>query len=113
MRLRINSVNIKKYQRAFWCRCQETVAVFSLNLVHPRICIFFFYKKTKYFHHEHNPIKNISFSKGEFREPPPKPTLHSRCELHPGLIAMVRAQPFYGLENENPCHHLLLEVLNS
>ena len=49
---------------------------------------------------------NLSASKGEFREPPPEPTLHSGCELHLGLIAMVRAQPFSGLENENPCHHM-------
>jgi len=52
------------------------------------------------------PIQNLFTSKGEFAEPPPKPNHLSGCELHPGLIAMVRAQPFFGLENENPCHHL-------
>jgi len=46
-------------------------------------------------------------SKGEFAEPPPKPNLSSGGELHPGLIAMVRAQPFLGHDNENPCQHLL------
>jgi hypothetical protein len=35
-----------------------------------------------------------------------KPKFSSSYELHPGLIAMVRAQSFSGLENENPCHHL-------
>ena len=45
---------------------------------------------------------NLSASKGEFLEPPPKPTLPSSCELHPGIIAMVWAQPFLGHDNENP-----------
>jgi len=49
---------------------------------------------------------NIFASKGEFCEPSPKPTLYSGCELHPGLIAMVQAQPFSRHDNENPCHHL-------
>ena len=52
------------------------------------------------------PIKNLSTSKGEFSEPPPKPNLSSGYELHPGLIAMVRAQPFSRLDSENPCNHL-------
>jgi len=51
-------------------------------------------------------FQNLSASKGEFLEPLSKPNLSSGSELHPGLIAMVRAQPFYGLENENPCNHL-------
>ena len=49
---------------------------------------------------------NMSASKGEFPEPSSKPNLSFGYELHPGMIAMVRAQPFSGLENENPCHHL-------
>ena len=49
---------------------------------------------------------NPSASKGEFREPPPKPTLHSGHELHPSLIAMVQPQPILGPVNQNPCHHL-------
>ena len=53
------------------------------------------------------PIKNLSTSKGEFSEPPPKPNLSSSGELHPSLIAMVWAQPFLGHVNENPCQHLL------
>jgi hypothetical protein len=55
------------------------------------------------------PIHNPSISKGEFHEPPPspKPNRSSSYELHPSLIAMVQAQPFSGLENENPCQHLL------
>ena len=47
-----------------------------------------------------------SASKGEFPEPPSKPNRSSGYELHPSLKAMVWAQPFTGLENENPCHHL-------
>jgi hypothetical protein len=30
-----------------------------------------------------NPIHNLFTSKGEFLEPPPKPTLSFGCELHP------------------------------
>jgi hypothetical protein len=54
------------------------------------------------------PIHNLLASKGEFNEPPlsPKPNHSFGYELHPGLIAMVRALPFSGHENENPCHHL-------
>jgi hypothetical protein len=51
--------------------------------------------------------QNWSASKGEFAEPPPKPNLSSGSELHPGLIALVRTQSFSGLENKNPCRHLL------
>jgi hypothetical protein len=53
------------------------------------------------------PIKNPSASKGELHEPPLKSTLHSGRELHPGLIAMLRAQLFSGLNSKNPCNHLL------
>ena len=49
---------------------------------------------------------NPSASKGEFPKPPPKPNFSSGRELHPSLKDMVWAQPFFGLENENPCHHL-------
>jgi len=52
------------------------------------------------------PIQYRSASKGEFSEPPPKPNFLTGCELRPGLIAMVWAQPFSGHYNENPCHHL-------
>ena len=54
------------------------------------------------------PIQYRFASKGEFHEPPlpPKPTFSSTSELHLGLIAMVRAQPFSGRDSENPCHHL-------
>ena len=48
----------------------------------------------------------LSASKGEFPEPPSKQKISSGCELCPGLIAMVRAQPFSGHYNENPCHHM-------
>ena len=51
-------------------------------------------------------FQNQSASKGEFSEPPPKPNFSSGCELHPSLIAMVRAQPFSGHYNENPYLHL-------
>ena len=50
---------------------------------------------------------NPSASKGEFPEPPPKPNHSSGSELHPSIKSMVRAQPFSGHDNENPCHHLL------
>jgi len=53
------------------------------------------------------PIQYRSTSKGEFPEPPSKSNLSSNGELHPSLKAMVRAQPFSGHDNENPCHHLL------
>jgi len=54
------------------------------------------------------PIQNLFASKGKFFEPPlsPNPILSSGRELHPGLIAMVRAQPFSGHDNEDPCNHL-------
>jgi len=54
------------------------------------------------------PIQHPSASKGKFLEPPPlsKPNPSSGCGLHPGLIAMVWAQPFSGHDNENPFHHL-------
>ena len=81
------------------------VDVFSSNLFRPCILYLFFSKKT--FIMKPTPIQNHLASKGEFFEPPPKPTLSSGYELCPGLIAMVRAQPFSGLENENLCNHLL------
>jgi hypothetical protein len=54
------------------------------------------------------PNPTLSASKGEFLEPPSKPKISSGYELCPGFIAMVRAQPFSGQENENPCNHLLV-----
>jgi hypothetical protein len=55
-----------------------------------------------------NPIKNMSASKGEFPEPSPvsKAKFSSGGELHPDLIAVVRALPFSGYDNEEPYHHL-------
>ena len=53
------------------------------------------------------PNPYLSSLKGEFSKPPPKPNFSSGYELHPGLIAMVWAQPFSGHYNENPCNHLL------
>ena len=53
------------------------------------------------------PNPNLSASKGEFPKRPSKPKISFGYELYPGLIAMVQAQPFSGLENENPCNHLL------
>ena len=84
----------------------------SSNLVHPRIYILFYKNKKivlflpfSIMNPTSNPYR--SASKGEFTEPPPKPNLSSSGELHPSLKAMVRAQPFSGLDSENPCHHLL------
>ena len=53
------------------------------------------------------PIQYRSASKGEFSEPPPKLSFSFGYELCPGLIAMVRAQPFSGHDNENPYHYLV------
>jgi hypothetical protein len=99
---------LRNTNKHFYHRCWRTVAVFFSNLVHPRIYIFsFLYKKHKnIFTIKSTPIQNPSSSKREFPEPPWKPTFLSGCELHPSLIAMVRAQPFSGRVNENPCHHL-------
>ena len=47
------------------------------------------------------PTPNLSTSKGEFLRPLSKPIL-SGYELHPHIIAMVRAQLFLGCDNENP-----------
>jgi hypothetical protein len=54
-------------------------------------------------------LENPSASKGEFQEPPlsPKPNHSSGYELHPWLIAMIRALLFSGHDDENPCQHLL------
>jgi hypothetical protein len=54
-------------------------------------------------------VANPFASKGEFQEPPLslKPNRSSGYELHPGLIAMVRALPFSGHDDENPWQHLL------
>ena len=49
---------------------------------------------------------NLFTSKGEFLEPPLSKPISSGYELHPGIIAMVRAQPFSRHDNENPCNHL-------
>jgi hypothetical protein len=53
-------------------------------------------------------IQNLSAPKGEFVEPPQssKPITASSYELRPGFIAMVREQTFFGLDYENPYHHL-------
>jgi hypothetical protein len=53
------------------------------------------------------PNPTLFASKGEFLEPPSKPKILSGYELRPSFIAMVRAQPFSGQENENTCNHLL------
>jgi len=52
------------------------------------------------------PNPHLFASKGEFSKPPPKPSLSSGYKLHPSLKAMVRAPPFLGHDNENPCQHL-------
>ena len=62
---------------------------------------FLLYKKHKIiFTMKTTPIQYRFASKGEFIEPPPKPNHSSGSGLHPSFIAMVRAQPFSGLENE-------------
>ena len=53
-------------------------------------------------------IHRLSTSEEEFSEPSTssRPYSASGYELHPRFIAMVRAQTFFGLENEDPEHHL-------
>jgi hypothetical protein len=53
-------------------------------------------------------IQNPSASKGEFLEPPSfsKSKLSSGYELYPRFKAMVRAQPFFSYDNEDPFDHL-------
>jgi len=56
----------------------------------------------------HPSIHQFSASRDEFSEPStsPRPFTVFGYELHPGMIAMVRAQTFSRLENEDPKHHL-------
>jgi hypothetical protein len=53
-------------------------------------------------------IHQLSALEDEFLEPSPspKPITASGYELHPGIIAMVRGQTFFGLESEDPHRHL-------
>ena len=53
-------------------------------------------------------IHQLSTSEDEFSEPSTssRPYSASGYELHPRFIAMVQAQTIYGLENEDPEHHL-------
>ena len=53
-------------------------------------------------------ILSFSAPKGELLEPPQSehPILASSYELHPDLIAMVQKLSFFGLDSENPYHHL-------
>ena len=97
---------LRNTNKHFWYRCQGTVAVSSSNLARP--CIFYLKKVISFIFFTMKPtsFQNLSASKGEFLEPLSKPNLSFGCELHPGLIAMVRAQPVAGHDNENPCHHL-------
>jgi hypothetical protein len=54
------------------------------------------------------PCPYLSTIRGEFLEPQPssKPNTTSSFEVHPGYIALLRAQPFSGAENEDPHNHL-------
>ena len=53
-------------------------------------------------------IHKLSTSEDEFSEPSTssRPYTTSGYELHPRIIAVVQAQTFSGLENEDPDHHL-------
>ena len=53
-------------------------------------------------------IRQLSTSEDEFSEPSTssRPLTTSGYELHPRIIAMVRAQTFFGLETEDPDLHL-------
>ena len=65
---------------------------------------FFFYPYTML----PSSIHQLSIPEDEFSEPSTssRPFTTSGYELHPRIIAMVRAQTFSGLENEDPDHHL-------
>jgi len=56
----------------------------------------------------HPSIHQFSASRDDFSEPStsPRPFTFFGYELHPGMIAMVRAQTFSGLENKDPDLHL-------
>ena len=56
----------------------------------------------------HPSTNQLSTSEDEFSEPStsPRPFMTSGYELHPRIIAMVRAQTFSGLESEDPDLHL-------
>jgi hypothetical protein len=60
------------------------------------------------YHMDSTPIYKFSAPKGEFLEPPQssKPITTSSYELKPSFIAMVQAQSFSGLKDENPYTHL-------
>jgi len=59
-------------------------------------------------HVDSTPIHKFFAPKGEFLEPPQssKPITTSSFELKPGLIAMVQAQSFVRLKDENSYTHL-------
>jgi hypothetical protein len=107
VRLRSISICVKKYQQAFLVPLSRNGCRIFLNLVLPHIYIFSFYKKhKKYFYHDINSYPLPVLFKGVFVEPLSKPKFSSGYELRPSLIALVQAQPFSRLENENPCHHM-------
>jgi hypothetical protein len=57
---------------------------------------------------EEKSIQQLAAPKGEFLESSKslKPITTSSYELRPGFIAMVQEQIFFGLDDENPYHHL-------
>ena len=57
---------------------------------------------------EQSSILSFSAPKGVLLEPPQSkhPILAFSYELHPDLIAMVQKLSFFGLDSENPYHHL-------
>jgi hypothetical protein len=94
MHLRNLSTFVKKIPTSFLAPLLGTGFYLFLNLVHSRICILFFFIKTKNISFTFsiiNPTSNPYWSdlKGEFTEPPPKPNLSSGGELHPSLKTMV------------------------
>jgi hypothetical protein len=108
VRLRIIYVCIKKYQQAFLAPLPGNgCCIFFEPSSSSYLYLFIFIKITQknIFTMKTTPIQYRPISKGEFREPCSKP-ISSGYKLHPSLIAKVRAQPFSGHDNENPCQHL-------
>jgi len=109
VRLRIIFVCIKKYQQSFLAPLLGNGChIFFKASSSLYLYLFFLYEKhKKTFTMKPTPNPTLSASKGEFPKRPSIPKISSGYELRPGLIAMVWAQPFSGLENENLCNHLL------
>ena len=104
---------MKKYQQAFLAPLPGTVAVvvfepscsclFSFIFsFHLSFLLFYPYTMSS------SSVHQLSTSEDEFSEPSTssRPFTTSGYELHPRVIAMVRARTFFGLKIEDPDLHL-------